>query len=143
MPDLAAGRCWLPHDVLSAAGITAPEHLHDPAMRERSAEVRRHLPAVTHHELLQAIAYLDALPAPDATIRRFCTAPLLMAVLTLRKLAGSPVKIGRRAVKGVLAATWFGGSRPALTRKMFEALRKSLPEPPAGNWRSGTGCTHV
>ncbi|MFE5563984.1 squalene/phytoene synthase family protein [Amycolatopsis japonica] len=132
LPDLEAGRCWLPRDVLTSAGITAPEHLHDPAMRERSAEVRQHLLAMTHHELLQAIAYLDALPSADVAIRRFCTAPLLMAVLTLRKLAGSPVKIGRRAVKGVLAATWFGGSRPALTKKMFDALRKSLPEPRPG-----------
>jgi squalene/oxidosqualene cyclase-like protein len=134
--DLDAGRCWLPRSVLADCGIHSPEQLRDPALVTRTRGVLRRMIAAAHRELTESIEYVDALPASDAAIRRFCTAPLLMAVLTLRKLWTSqdvfgtqPVKISRRAVTTALLATRASAARPAALGSMFAVLRQSLPGP--------------
>ncbi|MFG2525377.1 squalene/phytoene synthase family protein [Streptomyces sp. NPDC048527] len=134
--DLDSGRCWLPRSVLADHGIHSPEQLGDPALATRARGVLRHMIAATHRELTEAVAYIEALPTSDAAIRQFCVAPLLMAVLTLRKLWDSqdvfgtrPVKISRRAVKATLLVTRASAARPAALGTAFVVLRRSLPGP--------------
>jgi squalene/oxidosqualene cyclase-like protein len=134
--DLDAGRCWLPRGVLADYGIHGPGQLRDPALATRACGVLRHMVAAAQRELTDAVAYIEALPVADVAIRRFCTAPLLMAVLTLRKLWDSrevfgaqPVKISHRAVKAVLLATRATASRPAALGPLFAVLRQPLPGP--------------
>ncbi|HEX3784800.1 MAG TPA: squalene/phytoene synthase family protein [Pseudonocardiaceae bacterium] len=134
--DLDAGRCWLPRSVLAECGIDNPEQLRDPAMITRSRDVLRRMIAAGHRELVLAVEYIQALPTSDAAVRRFCVAPLLMAVLTLGKLwtnqevfGPQPVKIGRRAVKTALFVTRVSAARPAVLGSVFAVLRRRLPAP--------------
>lgn len=134
--DLDAGRCWLPRSVLADCGIDSPEQLRDPVLATRTRGVLRRMIAAAHRELVEAVAYVEALPTSDVAIRRFCVAPLLMAVLTLRKLWAShdvfgaePVKISRRAVRTAMLATYASAARPAALGSMFAVLRQRLPGP--------------
>lgn len=135
--DLDAGRCWLPRTVLAECGIDSPGRLRDPASAVRARRVLRHLIEATHRELIEAIAYVDALPSSEIGIRQFCVAPLLMAIATLRKLwlgddffGPRPVEISRRAVKATLLVTRTCAARPAMLAPTFAVLRRSLPAPP-------------
>jgi farnesyl-diphosphate farnesyltransferase len=134
--DLDAGRCWLPRSVLADCGIDSPEQLRDPALVTRARGALRRMIEAAHRELIEAVAYVEALPTSDAAIRRFCVAPLLMAVLTLRKLWAArdvfgtePVKISHRAVKTALFVTRASAARPAALASMFAVLRQPLPGP--------------
>lgn len=140
--DLVEGRCWLPRTVLADCGVVAPADLRKPV---RARAVLRRMIEVTHRELVEAIGYLDALPAADVGIRRFCTAPLLMSVLTLRKLwqtpevfGDRPVKISRRAVLGALVITRTMAARRSALSAMFAGLRRSLPGPCSAAGGCGT-----
>ncbi|WP_186763065.1 squalene/phytoene synthase family protein [Lentzea tibetensis] len=137
--DLDANRCWLPRTVLADCGVDSPERLRDPENATRARAVLRRMIAIAHRELVDAVAYVDALPsadAADAAIRRFCTAPLLMAVLTLRKIwrgdevfGVRPVKISRRTVAAAMLTTRVTAARPTALTTMLTALRRSLPGP--------------
>ncbi|MER5346729.1 squalene/phytoene synthase family protein [Streptomyces mirabilis] len=134
--DLDSGRCWLPRTVLADHGIHSPEQLGDPVLATRARGVLRHMIAATHRELTEAVAYIEALPASDVAIRRFCAAPLLMAILTLRKLwdepevfGTRPVKISRGAVRVALLMTRTSAARPVALGSLFVVLRRSLPGP--------------
>jgi squalene/oxidosqualene cyclase-like protein len=134
--DLDAGRCWLPRSVLADCGIHSPGQLQDPALVTRARGVLGRMIAAAHRELMEAVAYVEALPVADAGIRQFHVAPLLTAVLTLRKLWGSPEVFGRQpaavsraAAHAALLATRASAAQPAALGAMFAVLRAPLPGP--------------
>jgi squalene/oxidosqualene cyclase-like protein len=134
--DSAEGRWWLPTSVLADCGIDDPEQLWDPARAVRSRGALRRMIAAAQREITEAVAYVEALPVADAAIRRFCVAPLLLAVLTLRKqwetggaFGAVPIKVSRGAVRAALLATRAGAVRPAALSALFAALRQPLPGP--------------
>jgi len=106
--DLGNGRCYLPADALSEAGLS-PADLRDPANEGR-------LKPVYDRWLQRADAHLDAgwryttsLPRGQVRMRLACAWPALLGMRTLQKLRGGGVldpgrriKVTRAEVKGVL-----------------------------------------
>jgi farnesyl-diphosphate farnesyltransferase len=109
--DHARGVCWLPRDILEAAGFDLrqlrPGH-NNPCFRQGFKQ----LIGIAHDHLKNALRYTLLIPAHETGLREFCLWALGMAVLTLRKLnknldfsASSEVKITRRAVKATIATS--------------------------------------
>ena len=86
--DLRHGRCYLPADELTAAGLS-PEDLLDPASEERAREVL--VPwmrtALEHFEAAEE--YLLAIPRRSVRLRLACLWPLILGLGTLARLARS------------------------------------------------------
>jgi farnesyl-diphosphate farnesyltransferase len=123
--DLRQGRCYLPADELSAAGLTAADLLlmeSEPKLRPVYA---RHLAAAEAH-LSAGWAYTNALPWRAARVRLACAWPALFGIRTLARLrAANPldarqrVKISRSEVKSLMARSVLLYPCPAAWRKLF------------------------
>ncbi|HWO99439.1 MAG TPA: phytoene/squalene synthase family protein [Methylococcus sp.] len=131
--DRERGVCWLPRDVFAEAGFDLsdlrPDH-QSPAF----AEGLRHLLAVAHGHLRDALEYTLLIPSHETGIREFCLWAIGMAVLTLRKIHGNPyfsdssqVKITRRAVKATILVSRLGRRHDALLRSVFWLAGLGLP----------------
>ena len=131
--DLGRGACWLPRDVFLRAGFdlrALPAGGDDPAFGRGLVE----LVGIARGHLVNALRFIELIPARETGIRRHCVSALGMALLTLRRIhatpgfrSGSEVKISRRSVRAVttlggLAARW----DPALGL-LFGALARGLP----------------
>ncbi|MCX4095779.1 squalene/phytoene synthase family protein [Nocardia sp. alder85J] len=134
--DASAGRLWLPADLLADCGVDSVEQLREPGSAVRRSAVLRRMLAVTQKEFAAAVAYVDAIPAADLAVRRFCTAQLLMSELTLREAwAGrdefttKPIKISRRKLMAALSANHVLAGRPVVLNGLFAALGAGLPLP--------------
>ena len=133
--DLRRGACWLPRDIFLRAGFdlrALPAGRDDPAFGRGLVE----LVGIARGHLLNALQFIQLIPARESGIRRHCVWALGMAVLTLRRIHATPdfrsgqeVKISRRSVRAVttlgsLAARW--NSALGL---LFDALAGGLPVP--------------
>ncbi len=133
--DLRRGACWLPRDVFLKAGFdlrALPGGRDDPAFGRGLVE----LVGIARGHLVDALRFIQLIPAGESGIRRHCVWALGMAVLTLRRIHATPdfrsgqeVKISRSSVRAVttlgsLAARW--NSALGL---LFEALARGLPVP--------------
>ena len=131
--DLGRGACWLPRDVFLREGLDLrelPGRRNDPAFGRGLDE----LVGIARGHLLNALRFIQLIPARETGIRRHCVWALVMAVLTLRRIHATPgfrsgreVKISRRSVRAVttwgsLAARW----NPALGL-LFGVLARGLP----------------
>ena len=131
--DLRRGACWLPRDVFLRAGFdlrALPAGGDDPAFGRGLVE----LVGIARGHLVNALRFIELIPARETGIRRHCVSALGMALLTLRRIHATPgfrsgreVKISRRSVRAVttlggLAARW----DPALGL-LFGALARGLP----------------
>ena len=131
--DLRRGACWLPRDVFLREGFDLrglPAGREDPAFGRGLVE----LVGIARGHLLNALRFIELIPARETDIRRHCVSALGMALLTLRRIHATPgfrsgreVKISRRSVRavttlGALAARW----DPALGL-LFGALARGLP----------------
>lgn len=142
--DRARGVCWLPRDVFLAAGcdlarLTPGQH--NPAFEEGMAR----LIGIARAHLQNAQRYTLLIPAKEHGLRTFCLWAIGMGLLTLRKLnrrrdfsAGRQVKISRRSVLAVIAATRLarGGNRRVVAALRLAAM--GLPEP----GEAATSTTH-
>ncbi len=109
--DHNRGVCWLPQDIFDASDFhidTLSRGQSDP----RFVRGLRELVVISIHHLRQALQYILLIPPHETGIRRFCLWSMGMAVLTLRRIHkhpnfgdGQEVKISRRAVKTIVAAT--------------------------------------
>ncbi len=134
--DHQRGACWLPQKIFSRhdfnlADMTPGQH---DAGFEKGIE---ELIAIAHGCLKQALEYTLLIPAREAGIRSFCFLAIGMAELTLRKIGdnksyihGNQVKISRRSVKGVVAASRVAVHNDFLLRALFKFCGRGLPEPP-------------
>ncbi len=131
--DHRRGACWLPRDVFARQGFD----LADMRPGQRHAGFERgidELITIAHGCLRQALAYTLRIPARESGIRNFCFLAIGMAALTLRKIHDDkgrshdgPIKISRRSVKGLVAASRIAVRNDALLRALFKACARGLP----------------
>jgi farnesyl-diphosphate farnesyltransferase len=108
--DLRSGRCYLPRADLAALGL-APEDLLDPRALPRFWPLLRELLDRALADLREALAYTLAVPRLEARLRLACAWPLLIAFVTLARIARAPdlldpavtVKVPRPEVRRILA----------------------------------------
>ncbi|HSF05389.1 MAG TPA: squalene/phytoene synthase family protein [Methylomirabilota bacterium] len=108
--DLRSGRCYLPARELLGLGLL-PRDLLDPVARGRARPLLHRLLglALDHYEV--GWQYTLAIPRLEWRMRLACAWPLMIGLATLRDLAAhpdplgapSPIKIGRREVRAILA----------------------------------------
>ena len=142
--DLRRGACWLPRDIFLRAGFdlrALPAGRDDPAFGRGLVE----LVGIARGHLVDALRFIQLIPAREAGIRRHCVWALGMAVLTLRRIHATPdfrsgqeVKISRSSVRAVttlgsLAARW-----NSALGMLFEALARGLPVPRGAMLRGPT-----
>lgn len=83
--DLEQGVCWLPQELFAASGYDLAGlngNLRDPAF----AAGVRHMIAIAHGHLRNALSYTLLLPPAERGLRKFCYWSIAMALLTLRKM---------------------------------------------------------
>src|SRR5438093_7144182 len=108
--DLAHGRCYLPARELAALGL-GPRDLLEPAGAARALPLYRRLLGLALEHCNVAWDYTLAIPRLAWRMRLACAWPLLIRLATLADLAAhpnplivpAPLKIPRRAVRGLLA----------------------------------------
>jgi len=131
--DHRRGACWLPRDVFARQGFD----LADMRPGQQDAGFERgidELIAIAHGCLRQALEYTLRIPARESGIRSFCFLAIGMAALTLRKIHADkgrshagPIKISRRSVKGVVAASRVAVHNDFLLRALFKVCARGLP----------------
>jgi len=127
--DLGKGRCYLPRQSLTAAGLT-PEDLRSAASEPRfRALYQTWLDRAADH-LLAGWNYTNALPGGQWRLRLACAWPVLIGARTLRKLRGENIldstrriKITRPEVRAIVArsivlSAWPPGWKAQFRREM-------------------------
>ncbi len=132
--DRARGACWLPRDAFDARDISLST-LTAGEGGTAFTQVYRHLIAIAHGHLVNALRYTLLIPHSEPGIRRFCLWALGMAVLSLRKLNANPhfadgqeVKISRRSVRLTVAATSAAVGSDTALRGLFMLASTGLPK---------------
>jgi len=133
--DRGRGLCWLPRDLFARHGFNLDRienvNPNDPAFESALGESV----AIAASCLDKAMEYCLLLPPSQSGIRRFCLWPVLLAVLTLKKIntrrgfnTGREVKVSRNTVRiSAVFVRTLGGSN-ALMRAAYKHLRAPLPK---------------
>lgn len=129
--DLRLGRCYLPEPELAEAGL-APKDLLDPSNAFKLQPVLRRWLGWGLGHLDEGKAYV--LQMPSIRLRAAAAWPLLLSVRTLALVGrssellrpGAGVKVDRREVYGLLAATPWTLSSQTRFRRRYEASRVEL-----------------
>jgi farnesyl-diphosphate farnesyltransferase len=133
--DRRRNLCWLPRGLFARHGFDL-DQLGDANPKHPAFEAGlEELIAIAAGCLDQAMDYCMALPASEPGMRRFCLWPVLLAVLTLRKIharpgfsAGREVKVSRNTVRvSAVLVRVLGGSN-SMMRMVYRLLRGSLPK---------------
>jgi farnesyl-diphosphate farnesyltransferase len=106
--DLQQGRCYLPSETLSVAGLT-PESLLEPSKAVQFRLLfQQYLDHATDH-LQAGWQYTNTLPWYSVRVRLACTWPILIGLETIRLLRrseniapGQRIKVGRDEVKKII-----------------------------------------
>lgn len=137
--DRRRGACWLPQDVFRETGFDLA-HLAPDAYCESFGQGLEHLVGIAHAHLQDALRYTLLIPPQETQIRHFCLWAIGMALLTLRKVRrnrsfsdGAQVKISRRSVKLVIAASRLSVRSDALLKALFPLAGVGLPIASRGN----------
>jgi farnesyl-diphosphate farnesyltransferase len=125
--DLKNGRCYLPLEKLSAAGLT-PENLLRPESENKFLPLfRAHLDLAEAH-LAAGWRYTNTLPFGQFRVRLACAWPILIGAKTIEKLRAADVgalqrrvKISRAEVREVLTRSLLAAPVPFLWRKLHSA----------------------
>ncbi len=125
--------CWLPQDIFSRHGFDLASMT--PGQQDAGFEKGiDELITIAHDCLKQALEYTLLIPARESGIRSFCFLAIGMAELTLRKIGDNKsyihahqVKISRRSVKGVVAASRIAVHHNVLLRALFTFCGRGLP----------------
>ena len=131
--DLQNGRCYIPEQVLAAAGLT-PRDLLDSASRSRFRPVLAGLVSLATGHLDQGWMYTMAIPRYEMRLRLSCMWPILSAGESLKLILESPdllnptvkVKISRRRVYSMMALTTLTGACGYVGTAYWGRLRKQL-----------------
>jgi farnesyl-diphosphate farnesyltransferase len=134
--DLKNGRCYLPLEKLTPAGLT-PENLLLPENEGRFLRLfRAHLNLAEAH-LAAGWRYTNTLPFGQFRVRLACAWPVLLGLKTIEKLRYASaaalqerVKVPRGEVYGMMARSMLVCPVPSLWRKLYR--------PPANAIASGT-----
>lgn len=131
--DQQRGACWLPRDVFAHYGVDL-ERVRLEALGRRIEPPMRHMVAVAHGHLRDALQYTLLIPREQTGMRRFCLWAIGMAVLTLWRIhrrpayaRGEQVKISRRMVKAVIVGSNLSARHDRLLRALFATITAGLP----------------
>jgi farnesyl-diphosphate farnesyltransferase len=130
--DLENGRCYLPLEELTPAGLT-PENLLLPENGGKFlALYRAHLEMAGAH-LAAGWRYTNTLPFGQFRVRLACAWPVLLGVKTIEKLrAADPAKLQRRVkvsrgeVYAMMAGSTMACPVPFLWRKLYGKAAKAV-----------------
>jgi farnesyl-diphosphate farnesyltransferase len=131
--DRRRGACWLPQEVFAGHGVD----LLQLSAGQRDARFDaglRELVGVAHAHLRDALAFTLLIPPQEAGIRRFCLWAIGLAVLTLRRIAGTPgfssgaqVKVSHAAVAVTKILSNAAVRHDWALRFLFERAARGLP----------------
>ncbi len=131
--DRVRGVCWLPRDVFDSSGIDLSSLMageKDPGFTKGLRE----LIGIAFHHLGRSLKYILLIPAHETGIRRFCLWSLAIGALTLQRIhrrpsyaSGQDVKVSRKSVKLIVAASNALSRSNSGLRLMFAALTFGLP----------------
>ena len=132
--DHQRGACWLPRDLFLAKGLELNQ-MKSLAHNQDFQTCLNHLVGIAHGHLENALNYTLLIPVHEKGIREFCLWAIGMAMLTLRKIHGTPgysdgqqVKISRRSVKATVMITGLTYRSNTLLRILFKQLGARLPK---------------
>jgi farnesyl-diphosphate farnesyltransferase len=131
--DLRIGRCYLPADALSAAGV-APEDLLDASNGDRARPVLRRGIELTLEHYAVAEEYLLAIPRRCHRLRLAAVWPVLIGLATLARLAGNadwldpsrPSKVSRGEVYRIIAVSSKLAGSNSVLRAWIARLRERV-----------------
>jgi farnesyl-diphosphate farnesyltransferase len=133
--DRERGACWLPQDVFRDSGFDLAGSGPDSSSAGFRLGLERLL-GLAHAHLRDALRYTLLIPKEETAIRHFCLWAIGMALLTLRKInrnrtftSSAQVKISRRSVKLVIAASRLSVRSDALLKALFPLAAYGLPKP--------------
>ena len=136
--DRARGACWMPQEVFNRHGVDLERLTPDRADKRFDAAMRE-LVGVAHAHLRNALAFTLLIPGREAGIRRFCLWALGLAILTLRKIAGTPgftsgrqVKVPRSSVALTRISTNMTVRSDWMLKRLFDMAAVGVPLAPAG-----------
>jgi farnesyl-diphosphate farnesyltransferase len=131
--DRERGACWLPQEVFGRYGVELGL-LSAERQGAGCAAGMRELVGVAHAHLRNALSYTLLIPPGETGIRRFCLWAVGMAVLTLRKIQGTPgftsgtqVKISHSAVAMTQLLSNLAVRNDWLLRRLFARATAGLP----------------
>ena len=134
--DQKRGVCWLPKDLFSHYGYDLKDLQNGDADPSLTAGMQ-HLVGVTRYHLGSALDYALTIPRQEKEIRQFLVFPLLLALLTLRKIHhnsadpdGSSIKISRRSVMLSALFVKFGAHHDRTLKQLIKILTRGLPTAP-------------
>jgi farnesyl-diphosphate farnesyltransferase len=123
--DLRQGRCYLPADELTAAGLS-PMDLRNPGNTAKFRPVYDGYLAMAEHHLAAGWEYTNTLPARCVRVRLACAWPILIGMQTLAKLRegnvldpAQRIKISRSEVKKVILRSVLCYPLPVAWRRLF------------------------
>ncbi len=130
--DLKNGRCYLPLETLTAAGLT-PENLLLPENENKFLPLfHQHLDQAEAH-LAAGWRYTNTLPFRQVRVRLACAWPVLIGQRTIEKLraAGAAdlqrrVKVSRGEVRGIIFRSLLASLLPFAWRKLFSPSVKKI-----------------
>jgi len=130
--DLKNGRCYLPLEKLSAAGLT-PENCLLPENGEKFLPLfRAHLDLAETH-LAAGWRYTNTVPFGQFRVRLACAWPILIGIRTVEKLRAADaaelqrrVKVSRGEVRGILLRSLLACPAPFWWRKLFAPAAKAV-----------------
>jgi farnesyl-diphosphate farnesyltransferase len=137
--DKSRGICWLPRDIFGKNGFDLSQLESDPANPGMTAGIEQLL-GMTRYHLNNAVRYALLIPVEEREIRRFLLFPVILALLTLKKLqrrqenySDQSIKISRRAVtlSGIFIKTAATRNRAVLT--VVNRISRGLPGPLLGS----------
>ena len=131
--DLRNGRCYLPADELSKAGIS-PGDLLDPTAGDRARPVLVSWMETALEHFDEAERYLLALPRRSVRLRLAALWPILLGLATLALLArnhdwldpSKPSKVNRRWVYWIMVRSWPAVTSDTLIKAWVRSLRRRV-----------------
>jgi farnesyl-diphosphate farnesyltransferase len=130
--DLKNGRCYLPQDRLTAAGLT-PQTLLNP--ENEAAFLRLFAPylAMAEAHLAAGWRYVNQLPFAQFRVRLACAWPLLLGVRTVEQLRAARVadlkarvKVPRSEVYAMMVRSTLAAPVPVLWRQLYHPPAKAV-----------------
>ena len=130
--DLKQGRCYLPLDRLTPAGLI-PEVLLSPANEAKFRPLFDSYLDQAESHLAAGWAYTNTLPFGQARVRLACAWPILIGAKTIEKLRAASVlglqqriKINRDEVRGIMVRSTLLYPLPRVWEKLFSPGGKAV-----------------
>jgi farnesyl-diphosphate farnesyltransferase len=122
--DLAKGRCYIPSEKLTAAGLSLEDLLHPENEPKFRPLYNSYLDLAESH-LAAGWEYTNLMPVAQIRVRLACAWPILIGLQTIRRLRSGNVldprqriKINRREVRGIVLRSVFYYPLPYIWRRL-------------------------